>query len=145
MYKRQTGISLPGEAIGIIVNKGRAQDIDIASMSIGQANAVTPIQLISAFSAICNGGTYLKPQLVNEIRDNEGNVIQSFKPEVVRQVISAETSKTVLEILESVVSDGTGQNAYVEGYRVGGKTGTAQKVIPGIGYSTCLLYTSRCV
>lgn len=135
-FGKKTGISLPGEAIGIIVNKGRAQDIDIASMSIGQANAVTPIQLISAFSAICNGGTYLKPQLVNEIRDNEGNVIQSFKPEVVRQVISAETSKTVLEILESVVSDGTGQNAYVEGYRVGGKTGTAQKVIPGIGYST---------
>jgi len=135
-FGKKTGIELPGEATGILVNKDRAKDIDLATMSIGQANAVTPIQLITAFSAIANGGTYLKPQLVKEIRDKDGNLIQSIEPEVVQQVVSEKTSKTLLSILETVVSEGTGKNAYIEGYRAGGKTGTAQKILPGGGYSS---------
>ena len=134
-FGKKTGIDLPGEAMGILVNKDRAKDIDLATMSIGQANAVTPIQLISAFAAIANGGTYLKPQLLKEIRDKDGNLIQTIEPEVVRQVVSAKTSQTLLSILETVVSDGTGRNAYIEGFRAGGKTGTAQKILPGGGYS----------
>lgn len=135
-FGKKTGVELPGEATGILVNKDRAKDIDLATMSIGQANAVTPIQLITAFAATANGGTYLKPQLVKEIRDKDGNLIKTIEPEVIRQVISEKTSKTLMSILESVVSQGTGKNAYIEGYRAGGKTGTAQKILPGGGYSS---------
>ena len=135
-FGQKTGIELPGEALGILVDKNRAKDIDIATMSIGQANAVTPIQLITAFAGICNDGYLMKPQLVKEIRDKDGNLVKTIEPERVRQVISKETSTTLLEVLESVVSVGTGKNAYIEGYRVGGKTGTAQKIIPGGGYSS---------
>lgn len=135
-FGTKTGIELPGEALGILVDKNRAKDIDLATMSIGQANAVTPIQLLTAFAAICNDGYLMKPQIVKEIRDKDGNLVQTIEPERVRQVVSKETSETLLEILESVVSDGTGRNAYIEGYRAGGKTGTAQKIIPGGGYSS---------
>lgn len=135
-FGKKTGIELPGEALGLLVNQDRCKDIDLATMSMGQANAVTPIQLLNAFSAICNGGYLMKPQLVKEIRDKDGNLIESIEPEVVRQVISEDTAKTFLSILETVVSEGTGKTAYIEGYRVGGKTGTAQKIIPGGGYST---------
>lgn len=135
-FGKKTGVELPGEATGILVNKERAKDIDLATMSIGQANAVTPIQLITAFAAIANDGYYMKPQIVKEIRDKDGNIVKTIEPEVVRQVISQKTSETLLGILETVVSEGTGANAYVEGYRAGGKTGTAQKIKPGGGYST---------
>lgn len=135
-FGKKTGIELPGEAYGIIVNKERAKDVDLASMAMGQANAVTPIQLLTAFSAIANEGYLMKPQIVKEIRDKDGNLIKTIEPEQVHQVISKKTSRTMLDILETVVSEGTGKNAYIEGYRVGGKTGTAQKIIPGGGYST---------
>lgn len=135
-FGKKTGIELPGEATGILVGKERAQEIDLATMSIGQANAVTPLQLITAFAAMANEGKLMKPQIVKEIRNKEGELIRTIEPEVVRQVISPETARQVMSILESVVSQGTGKNAYVEGYRVGGKTGTAQKIIPGGGYST---------
>ena len=78
----------------------------------------------------------MKPQIVKEIRDRDGNLVKTIEPEVVRQVISPETAEQVMKILESVVNDGTGRNAYIEGYRVGGKTGTAQKIVPGGGYSS---------
>ncbi|MEL7622179.1 MAG: stage V sporulation protein D [Clostridiales bacterium] len=132
-FGKKTGIELAGEATGILVPQKRAQELDLATMSIGHANAVTPIQLLTAFSAITNGGNLMKPQIVKEIRDSEGNVVKTIEPEVVRQVISASTSEKVLKALETVVSSGTGKSAYIEGYRVGGKTGTAQKIIPGIG------------
>lgn len=135
-FGKKTGIELPGEALGILVNKDRAKDIDLACMAIGQANAVTPIQLLTAFSAIANGGYRLKPQLVKEVRDKEGNLVKSIETEVVQQIISKDTSTRLLNLLETVVSQGTGSKAYIEGYRVGGKTGTAQKIIPGGGYSS---------
>jgi len=135
-FGKKTGIELPGEATGILVNKERAKEIDLAMMSFGQANAVTPLQLLTAFSAMANEGKLMKPQVVQEIRNKEGALVQTIEPEVIRQVISPETARQVMSILESVVSEGTGRNAYVEGYRAGGKTGTAQKVIPGGVYST---------
>jgi stage V sporulation protein D (sporulation-specific penicillin-binding protein) len=95
---------------------------------------VTPIQLLTAFCAITNGGNLMKPQIIKEIRDVEGNVLKTIEPELVRQVISPATSEKVLSVLEMVVSVGTGKTAYIDGYRVGGKTGTAQKVKSGAGY-----------
>jgi len=135
-FGAKTGIDLPGEATGLLVSKNKATELDLATMSIGQSNAVTPIQLLTAFSAICNGGKLMKPHIVKEIRDQNGEIIEVKEPTVVRQVISAETSKNILKALETVVSQGTGKTAYIEGFRVGGKTGTAQKIIPGGGYST---------
>jgi stage V sporulation protein D (sporulation-specific penicillin-binding protein) len=131
----KTGIELPGEATGILVPQSRAKDIDLATMSMGQANAVTPIQLIRAIAASANDGWLMKPRLVKEIRDVEGNLIRSIEPEPIRQVISKESSEELRYILETVVNEGTGSNAKIEGYKIAGKTGTAQKILPGGGYS----------
>lgn len=135
-FGRATGIDLPGEAQGITVPKSRCKQIDLATMAFGQANAVTPIQLITAVSAVANGGNLMKPHLVKEVVDNQGKVIQKFEPEVVRRVISEKSAHELCVILEGEVTQGTGRNAYIEGYRVGGKTGTAQKIKPGGGYMT---------
>jgi stage V sporulation protein D (sporulation-specific penicillin-binding protein) len=130
------GIDLPGEAAGIVIPEKQVKPIDLATISMGQANSVTPIQMVSALSAIVNGGKLMKPYLVRELRNSDGKVVKRFKPQVLRQVISPETSQLERELLETVVSNGSGRNAYIEGYSVGGKTGTAQKPKPGGGYST---------
>ena len=133
-FGQVTGIDLPGEAAGILVNPQNAKQIDLATMSMGQANAVTPVQLVTAVSVVANGGNLIKPHLVKQVIDNDGQVIKNNEPQIVRRVISAETSATLAGILEGVVTDGTGKNAYIDGYRVAGKTGTAQKVAPTGGY-----------
>jgi len=133
-FGKETGISLPGEAKGMLIPEDQLKEINIATISIGQGIAVTPIQLITAVSAVANGGYLMKPQLVKEIRDSEGNLVDEFSPVRVRQVLSEETSKKLCMMLEQVVNDGTGRRAYIEGYRVAGKTGTAQKVGAG-GYA----------
>ncbi|MGI6452919.1 MAG: stage V sporulation protein D [Syntrophomonadaceae bacterium] len=133
-FGRPTGIDLPGEAAGILVPKDRAKQIDLGTMSMGQANAVTPIQLLTAVCAVANQGELMKPHIVNKIIDNEGNIIKEIKPEVVRRVVSEKTANELCLVLEGVVRDGTGKNAYIEGYRVAGKTGTAQKISPAGGY-----------
>lgn len=133
-FGEKTGIDLPGEATGILVPQKRCKPIDLAVMSFGQANAATPIQMITAACAVANGGYLMKPHLVKEILDPEGKVVKRIPPTKVRQIISRETSRELCMILEGVVSEGTGRNAYIDGYRVAGKTGTAQKVAPGGGY-----------
>lgn len=135
-FGRITGIDLPGEAKGILVGQDRAKQIDLATMSMGQANAVTPIQLITAVSAVANKGQLLKPHLVKQIVSNTGEVIKNVTPEVVTQVISEQTAQDLCNILEGEVVNGTGRNAYIEGYRVGGKTGTAQKISETGGYKS---------
>lgn len=131
-FGEPTGIDLPGEQGGIIPSSPDAmKEVNLATISYGQGIAVTPIQLVTAISAVANGGNLMKPRLVKELIDQGGNVVHSFKPEAKRKVISNETSKTLLQILESVVKKGTGKQAYVPGYRIGGKTGTASKVIDG--------------
>ncbi|MCF6466504.1 penicillin-binding transpeptidase domain-containing protein [Clostridium sp. Cult2] len=131
-FGEKTGIELTGEQGGIIpINTDVIREINVATMSYGHGVAVTPIQLINAVSAIANGGNLMKPRLVSQLIDNEGNVIIENKPEVRRQVISKATSDTMLDLMEGVVSKGTGSNAYVPGYKVAGKTGTAQKIIDG--------------
>lgn len=131
-FGQKTGIEMSGEATGILANQKKATALDLATMSIGQTNNVTPIQLITAVAAVANGGTLLKPQLVKEVVSPTGEVITPFQKQVVRRVISEETSKQEREMLEAVVTNGTGRRAFLPGYRVAGKTGTAQKVENGV-------------
>lgn len=132
-FGEKSGIKLSGEQRGIIpYNLDVIKEINLATMSYGHGIAVTPIQMINALSAIVNGGNLMKPRLVSELIDNEGNIVESFEPEIVRKVISQSTSDTMLDMLESVVTSGSGKRAQIPGYRVGGKTGTAQKVIDGV-------------
>ena len=130
-----TGIDLPGESGSLWWSRNIFCDpkskSQLAAASFGQTFKITPLQLITAVSACVNGGNLMKPYLVKETLNADGTVASKTEPTVVRQVISAETSKTVCEMLEKVVGDkveGTGKNAYVAGYRIGGKTGTSEKV-----------------
>ena len=134
-FGEKTGIELLGEQGGIIPSSPEAiRDIQLATISYGHGIAVTPIQLINAISAIANGGNLMTPRLVSHVVDSDGNIVSEMPPEVKRRVISESTSKTMMEMMEDVVSSGTGGNAYVPGYRVAGKTGTARKVIDS-GYA----------
>lgn len=130
----KTSISLPGEELGIQIPEKEATDLNIATMSIGQSIAVTPIQLITAASAVANGGQLLKPSLVKAITDSAGKTIKEYNPEPVRQVISKNTAQTLMGLLTNVVVKGSGRSAFVDGYGAAGKTGTAQVVEAG-GYA----------
>lgn len=123
----KTDVELIGESSSIYYHD-KMSDVDIATSSFGQGFQITPIQLITAVSAVINGGERMKPQIVKEIRNSEG-ILKSYQPEVISRVISEETSRNMREILESVVSlpTSTGKNAYVKGCRIGGKTGTSEK------------------
>jgi stage V sporulation protein D (sporulation-specific penicillin-binding protein) len=132
-FGQKTGIELPGEASGIMIKEEDLKPINIGTISIGQGIAVTPLQLITAVSAVANGGVLMEPQIVRQVLDGDNNVLQDFQPKEIRRVVSEQTAKTEREMLESVVARGTGRNAYIPGYRVGGKTGTAQKAGSG-GY-----------
>ena len=129
-----TGIDLAGESGSLWWSENtffaRDNKTQLAAASFGQTFNITPLQLITAVSACVNGGYLMQPYVVKELTDSSGNVVYSRQPTVVRQVISEDTSKEVCKILEKVVSDpvdGTGKNAYVAGYRIGGKTGTSEK------------------
>ncbi len=129
-FTEKTGIDLPDEAVGIWhseanLNKHAA---DLAAASFGQTNTVTPLQMITAISAISNGGYLVQPHVVAEIIDSEGNVISTAETNVKRQVISSQTSDIINNMLEKVVSGGTAKNGYIAGYRIGGKTGTSEKI-----------------
>ncbi|WP_242981177.1 PASTA domain-containing penicillin-binding protein [Ruminiclostridium sufflavum] len=125
-FYQKTGIDLPGEAISIIHTK--PTEIDMCTASFGQRFQITPIQLIQAYGAIANGGELITPHVVKEVIDSSGNVIKKYEPNVVRRVISKQTSGTVVDILRGVVDVGTGKNARVPGYKIGGKTGTSETV-----------------
>ncbi|MFA5383239.1 MAG: penicillin-binding transpeptidase domain-containing protein [Eubacteriales bacterium] len=128
-FGARTGIDLPGEESGVLRDKKKATELDLATMSIGQSIAVTPIQLITGACAIANGGKLMKPYFVKAFEDDQGKVVKEFKPQVVRSTISGETARTLSSMMEEVVLEGTGKRAQVEGYRIAGKTGTAQ--VPG--------------
>ena len=133
-FGKPTGIDIPGEADVILVNQKNAKQIDLATMSMGQANAVTALQLITAVAAVANDGKLMQPHIVKQVIDNEGKVLRSIEPKVVKEVISPSIASRLRLTLEGVVSTGTGQNAFIDGYRVAGKTGTAQKISPAGGY-----------
>lgn len=126
-----TDIQLPSEIGGIVKSPKSMGDVDLATMAFGQGVAVTPLQLISSISSIANEGKMMQPNIIKSIIDDEGNEIQNIEPTYKKQVISKKTAKTMLDILESVVEEGSGRRAKIPGYRVGGKTGTAQKAIKG--------------
>ncbi len=128
-----TGFDLPGEAKGVFYPEGSFGLMELSTTAFGQGPKVTPLQMISAVSAVANGGNLMKPYLVKELVDDDGNVLKSFEPTVVRQVISKETSETMRMLLENVVTNGSGQNAYIKGFRIAGKTGTSEKIPRGNG------------
>ena len=135
----KTGINLPGEAKGIFLAKEKAGPVELATISFGQRFEITPIQLVTAVSSIANGGTKIKPRVVKKIIKSETGEVQDMPVETTGEVISKTTSEKVLSMMESVVAEGTGKNAKVAGYRIGGKTGTSED-----GVNTGKYVTSFC-
>ena len=132
-FGSKTGIDLNGEASGILFNLDKVGPVELATTAFGQGVSVTPIQQLTSVSAAINGGNLYKPYVVKRILEPvTNNVIKENTPTLVRNVIDSNTSKEVRRALESVVANGTGRNAYIEGHSVGGKTGTAQKVVDGV-------------
>ena len=134
-----TGIDLPGEAGSIFLKKDKVGPVELATISFGQRFEITPIQLVTAVSAIANGGTSIKPRVVKQIINSKTNEITDIPVEKNETVISKETSEKVLSMMESVVSEGTGKNAKVAGYRIGGKTGTSEDGVNTNKYVTSFL------
>ncbi|MBQ3022171.1 MAG: PASTA domain-containing protein [Clostridia bacterium] len=127
----KTGFTIPGESAGTFHNKLGV--VELATSSFGQTFTVTPLQIISAVSAVVNGGNLMKPRIIKAYTDPEGKITQTFEPEVVRNVISAQTSQLMRTMMERVVAEGTGKGGYVEGFRIAGKTGTSEKLPRGSG------------
>ncbi len=127
-FTERTGIDLPGEAQSLYVPRARMGPVELASSAFGQTNKITPIQMCTALCAIVNGGKLVTPHLVDKIIDSNGNVIEAKGTQVKRQVISEDTSKQMRTILETIVSQNGGTNAYIAGYRIGGKSGTAERI-----------------
>lgn len=130
----KTGIDLSGESKGVFFEKALVTNTDkwgtasLTSGSFGQTFKITPLQLVRAIASVVNGGMLLEPYLVSEVVDARGNTVLKQEPTVVRQTISPETSKTMRQLIRSVVTEGTAKNANVEGFSVGGKTGTSEKI-----------------
>ncbi len=126
-FGRATGLDFSGEAIGMLLPESTLRDCDFARIGFGQTIAVTPLQLACAAAAAVNGGYYYAPRLVDAIVTKEGAVVEQTQPALVGRTVSEEASRILSSMLEGVVRDGSGKKAYIEGYRVAGKTGTAQK------------------
>lgn len=127
-FSEKTGIDLPGEAVGIMHKKENIGPVELATMSFGQSFQITPLQLLRAISSVINGGELITPHFGIKAVDSNGVVAQEFNFEKGERTVSEETSETMKEILESVVSQGTGNKTYIPGYRIGGKTATSEKL-----------------
>ena len=133
--KEKTGIDMLGESKGLVFNPDVIGPVEVATSAFGQGNSMTPLQLVTAVAATVNGGNLLRPYVVSQIRHPyTEEILFARQPEIRRQVISQETSDTMRYVLENVGARGSGRGAFVDGFRVGGKTGTAQKPAPGGGY-----------
>ena len=131
-FGEKTGVDLNGEGKGIIFSLDQVGNVELSTTAFGQGVSVTPIQQVTAVSSVVNGGYLYEPYIVKSISETETNaIIQETNKSLVRKVISSETSQIMRHALESVVAKGGGKSAYIEGYRIGGKTGTAQKVQDG--------------
>ena len=138
-FGQRTDIDLPGEVSGLLKSPREWGRRSLASISMGQEVGVTPLQMITAVSAIANDGVLMKPYVVAEVRDQKGQRVKEILPQVKRRVVSPATARTLTTIMEGVVTSGTGTKAAIPGFRVAGKTGTAQKVDPRTGtYSSAL-------
>ena len=127
-FTEPTGIDLPGESGSLYVKRSNMGIVELASSSFGQTNKVTPLQMTTALCAIVNGGYLVTPYVVDKILDADGNVVKTTETRIKRQVISEETSAQMRSILETVVNENGGSNAYINGYRIGGKSGTTEKI-----------------
>lgn len=127
-FNEKTGVDLPGEAVGIMHKEEKVGPVELATMSFGQSFQITPLQLLRAISSVINGGELITPHFGLEIIDKDGNIIEDFKYENGRRTVSKETSEQMKWILESVVSEGTGNKTYIPGFRIGGKTATSEKL-----------------
>lgn len=132
-FGRKTKIDIAGEEQGLLIDKEKVKDIELATMSFGQANLVTPIQLLSAVCAVANGGNLYQPYLLDSIISKDGTVLFQNEPKIQRKVLSKVTCDMMVKILEDVVENGTGSRAKIPGIKVAGKTGTAQKIDPNTG------------
>lgn len=137
-FGQKTGIDLPGEAKGIVRKEESITTVDLATISFGQSNTVSPIQYMAAFNAIANDGIWITPHVMKEIRDSKSNTtVTTFenysKNYVKKQIVSKEQANKLASYLEKVISEGGGKKAFIDGYHIGGKTGTAQKVNPQRG------------
>ncbi len=126
-FNSKTGIDLPGEGVGLFFAEPWGP-VDLAIGSFGQGVSVTPIEMVTAVSAVANGGNLVKPYLVKQILDDKGNVVETNEPVIKRQVISKDTAEKIAEIMEKNATEGTAKNGYVAGYRIAGKTGTSEKI-----------------
>lgn len=131
-YGSVTGIDFGGESQGMVIPPSAVKNVDLARIAFGQTIAVTGIQIASATAAMINGGNYYAPYLVSEIFDGNGIIAEKIQPKLKNKVISAKASEILREMLEGVVESGSGKQAYIEGYRVAGKTGTSQKYENGV-------------
>lgn len=135
-FGKKTNINLPGEEDGVVRKLSQIGPVELASMSYGQGISVTPLQLITAVNVIGNQGKLVEPNIVKAVMDRDNNVISKTNPKTLKQVISSQTASTVLSYMESVVSNGSGRRSRIDGFRIAGKTGSANKVVPGLpGYS----------
>jgi cell division protein FtsI (penicillin-binding protein 3) len=132
-FGRQTGIDLSGESSGMMTKSNRWGPVELATISFGQGIAVTSIQIATALSAIANGGYLVKPYIVEQLISPDGKVVTKNKPEVLGKVISYDTAENITQMMEKVVESGTGKKAAISGYKVAGKTGTAQVPNPATG------------
>jgi Cell division protein FtsI/penicillin-binding protein 2 len=127
-FTERTGIDLPGEVKPLFYKKNEINTVTLASESFGQSMSITPIQMISAYCAVVNGGHLVTPHVVSQIKDHDGNTVKKVNTDTKRQVISSETSEVMRNALEAAVNANGGTNAYVKGFRIGGKSGTSQKL-----------------
>ena len=138
-FFKKTNIDLPGEAKGIFLNKDKVGPVELATISFGQRFEVTPLQMVTAVSSIANGGEYIRPRVVKEIVDSTTGERQEIEVKKENRVISEETANNVLDMMKSVVEEGTGRNAQVQGYLVGGKTGTSEDGVNTNKYVTSFI------
>lgn len=131
-FGKKSNIDLLGESTGIVFKKDNVGPLELATSAFGQGNSATPIQLVNATSAAVNGGNLMQPYILSKIMDDKNETVLENMPKIKNSPISKSTSDKVKYALESVVAYGTGRNAYIDGYRIGGKTGTAQKVKDGV-------------
>ena len=131
-FGEKTGIDLSGESSGILFSLDRVGNVELATSAFGQGPSVTPIQQVMAVSSVVNGGYLYQPMIVKRIVDDKNTIYEERTTKFKRRVISSNTSKIMRDALESVVSNGGGRSAYIDGYRIGGKTGTAQKQENGV-------------
>lgn len=127
-FTQKTGVDLPGEAVGILHKEKNVGPVELATMSFGQSFQITPLQLLRAISSVINGGYLITPHFGTKIVDENNNLIEELSYEKGEQIISTETSEQMKTILESVVSEGTGNKTYIPGFRIGGKTATSEKL-----------------